>query len=53
MAPELQNQIALVDYQGLVLLRYPMPASEQEMAQTAKAVRQDLLKLLNYDRTSA
>ena len=53
MTAQLKNQIALVDYQGLVLLRYPMPANEQEMVQTAKAVRQDLLKLLNYDRTSA
>ena len=48
----LQQQILLVDYQGMVLLSYPMPASEEQMAPTAKAIRQDLLKLLNYDRTS-
>jgi hypothetical protein len=47
----LLDHILLIDQQGLVLLRYPMPA-EAEMAATAKAIRQDLLKLLNYDRTS-
>ena len=49
---QLQDHIMLVDQQGLVLLSYPMPASEADMAPTAKAIRQDLLKLLNYDRTS-
>ena len=49
---DLQQQILLIDYQGMVLLSYPMPASEEQMAPTAKAIRQDLLKLLNYDRTS-
>ena len=48
----LQDQILLIDYQGLVLLSYPIPATEEQMAPTAKAIRQDLLKLLNYDRTS-
>ncbi|MGI5310191.1 hypothetical protein [Rheinheimera sp. WS51] len=48
---ELANHIVLVDYQGLALLRYPMPNTEDEMVLTAKALRQDLLKLLNYDRT--
>lgn len=48
---ELSNQIVLVDYQGLALLRYAMPSTEAEMILTAKALRQDLLKLLNYDRT--
>jgi hypothetical protein len=47
----LQNRILLIDHQGLVLLSYTMP-SEDDMAATAKAIRQDLLKLLNYDRTS-
>lgn len=47
----LQDHILLIDQQGLVLLSYPMPA-EADMATTAKAIRQDLLKLLNYDRTS-
>lgn len=47
----LLNHILLVDKQGLVLLRYPMPGTEQEMVTTAKAMRHDLLKLLNYDRT--
>ncbi|GAB2927937.1 hypothetical protein [Rheinheimera gaetbuli] len=50
--PELHNKILLIDQQGLVLLSYPMPAASADMAGTAKAIRQDLLKLLNYDRTS-
>lgn len=48
----LQGQILLIDQQGLVLLSYPQPLTETDMAPTAKAIRQDLLKLLNYDRTS-
>ena len=48
----LQNHILLIDQQGLVLLSYPMPVAEADMAPTAKAIRQDLLKLLNFDRTS-
>nr|WP_245217612.1 hypothetical protein [Rheinheimera maricola] len=48
----LQNHILLIDQQGLVLLSYPMPMVETDMAAIAKAIRQDLLKLLNYDRTS-
>ena len=47
----LQQRILLIDQQGLVLLSYAMPAKD-EMAATAKAIRADLLKLLNYDRTS-
>ena len=50
--PDLHNKILLIDQQGLVLLSYPMPAAKADMAITAKAIRQDLLKLLNYDRTS-
>lgn len=49
----LEQRILLIDQQGLVLLSYPMPEAESEMALTAKAIRKDLLKLLNYDRTSA
>jgi hypothetical protein len=48
----LQDRILLIDQQGLVLLSYPMPLAEADMAPTAKAIRKDLLKLLNYDRTS-
>lgn len=51
--PTLANQILLIDQQGLVLLSYPAPSTDAEMAGIAKAIRQDLLKLLNYDRTSA
>lgn len=50
--PVLHNYIVLVDPKGLALLRYPMPQAEQEMAETAKRIRYDLMKLLNYDRTS-
>ena len=48
----LQQQILLVDQKGLVLLSYPMPQQASEMAETARNIRYDLLKLLNYDRTS-
>lgn len=48
----LQNRILLIDQQGLVLLSYAMPVAQTELATTAKAIRQDLLKLLNYDRTT-
>lgn len=48
----LQDRILLIDQQGLVLLSYPVPLVQAEQAITAKAIRQDLLKLLNYDRTS-
>lgn len=48
----LQEHILLIDQQGLVLLSYPIPAADADMAPMAKAIRQDLLKLLNYDRTS-
>ena len=48
----LHNKILLIDQQGLVLLSYPMPTAKTDMADTARAIRQDLLKLLNYDRTS-
>lgn len=48
----LADKIMLIDHQGLVLLTYPMPSSEKDMAPTAKAIRYDLMKLLNYDRTS-
>lgn len=48
----LQNYIVLVDARGLALLRYPMPEQSTDMAATAKAIRADLMKLLNYDRTS-
>lgn len=48
----LQQQILLVDQKGLVLLSYPMPELEAEMAAVARNIRYDLLKLINYDRTS-
>lgn len=48
----LSDKIMLIDHQGLVLLTYPMPLTEKDMAPTAKAIRYDLMKLFNYDRTS-
>lgn len=48
----LRQQILLVDQKGLVLLSYPMPEQEEQMADIARNIRYDLLKLLNYDRTS-
>ncbi|WP_333606981.1 hypothetical protein [Arsukibacterium sp.] len=49
---QLRNTIVLVDRKGLVLLSYPMPEQAEDMAETARSVRADLLKLMNYDRTS-
>jgi len=51
-ASQLQNQIVIVDQHGLALLSYPMPEQAEQMAVTAKAIRADLMKLINYDRTS-
>jgi hypothetical protein len=48
----LQQKIVLVDQRGLALLTYPLPEQATEMADTAKAIRADLMKLMNYDRTS-
>lgn len=50
--PLLHDHIVLIDAKGLALLRYPMPQAEQQMAETARHIRYDLMKLLNYDRTS-
>lgn len=48
----LQQKIVLVDQRGLALLTYPLPEQAAQMADTAKAIRADLMKLMNYDRTS-
>lgn len=48
----LRQKILVVDQKGLVLLSYPMPEQEAQMADIARNIRYDLLKLLNYDRTS-
>lgn len=50
--PALHDRILLIDQQGLLLLSYPAPQAPAELAITATAIRKDLLKLLNYDRTS-
>lgn len=52
LSSPLQQKIIIVDQQGLALLSYTLPAVADEMAVTAKAIRADLMKLMNYDRTS-
>ncbi|MFN3709804.1 MAG: hypothetical protein ACK4GU_02485 [Alishewanella aestuarii] len=52
LSADLQQHIVLVDQRGLALLKYPLPAQAEQMAATAKAIRADLMKLMNYDRTS-
>ena len=51
--PELQNQILIVNQQGLVLLRYPVPLDQAGMLVVGKGIRTDLLRLMNYDRVGA
>ncbi|CAM5197461.1 hypothetical protein [Alishewanella longhuensis] len=51
-ASQLQNQIILVDQQGLALLSYPMPEQAEQMAATAKAIRADLMKFCNLNPAS-
>lgn len=48
---ELQNHIVIVNQHGLVLLRYPIAGDADAIAKTAKDIRTDLLKLMNYDRS--
>ena len=52
-ANELQNQIVIVNQRGLVLLRYPVVESQEQMRELAKNIRTDLLRLINYDRSGA
>ena len=49
--PELENQIVIVNQHGLVLLRYPVSGDIEQMKNTAKDIRADLLRLMNYDRS--
>jgi hypothetical protein len=49
--PELENQIVIVNQNGLVLLRYPVSSDVEQMKNTAKDIRTDLLRLMNYDRS--
>ena len=51
LQPELENQIVIVNQQGLVLLRYPVSGDVEQMKTTAKDIRADLLRLMNYDRS--
>ena len=51
VVPELQNHIVIVNQRGLVLLRYPITASPEQMRDLAKDIRTDLLHLINYDRS--
>lgn len=52
LTASLQQQIIIVDQKGLALLTYTLPVAATDMAATAKAIRADLMKLMNYDRTS-
>lgn len=47
---ELQSSLVIVNQQGLALLRYPVIDDMNQMAKTAKDVRADLRRLMNYDR---
>tara|TARA_R100000656_G_scaffold124303_2_gene102200 strand:- start:397 stop:915 length:519 start_codon:yes stop_codon:yes gene_type:complete len=49
--PELENQIVIVNQNGLVLLRYSVFADVEQMKNIAKDIRADLLRLMNYDRS--
>ena len=49
--PELENQIVIVNQQGLVLLRYAVSSDGEQMKNIAKDIRADLLRLMNYDRS--
>lgn len=51
LAQELQNQIVIVNRDGLALLRYPVSDDSQQMQHIAKDIRTDLLRLMNYDRS--
>ena len=53
VANELQNQIVIVNQRGLVLLRYPIADSPEQMRDLARDIRTDLLRLINYDRSGA
>jgi hypothetical protein len=53
LVPELENQILIVNQQGLVLLRYPVALDTAGMLVVGKDVRTDLLRLMNYDRVGA
>lgn len=51
LAQQLQNQIVIVNRDGLALLRYPVSEDAQQMQHIAKDIRTDLLRLMNYDRS--
>lgn len=47
----LENQIVLVNPQGVALLHYPITAEPLAMVALAKAIRTDLLRLLAFERS--
>lgn len=53
LAESLQNQIVIVNRDGLALLRYPVNADPEQMQNVAKDIRTDLLRLMNYDRSGS
>lgn len=45
-----QNQIFIVNRQGIAILRYPAAQDPQQMLQMSKDIRKDLRRLLAFDR---
>lgn len=48
-----QNQIFIVNRQGIAILRYPALQDQQQMLQLGKDIRKDLRRLLAFDRGGA
>lgn len=46
----LQDQIVIVDHQGIAILRYPVASDQQHMLSIGKDIRTDLRHLMAYDR---
>ena len=49
----LENQIVLVNPQGVALLHYPVAADSFAMVKVAKDIRTDLLRLLSFERNGS
>lgn len=49
----LQNQIFIVNQQGIAILRYPAVQDTQQMLQVSRDIRKDLRRLLAFDRGGA
>ena len=49
----LQDQIVLVNPQGIALLHYPVAVDSVAMVKVAKGIRTDLLRLLSFERSGS